>query len=75
MIKILKKPRVTEKAALAAEKGVYIFDVDQSANKYLIAAAVKKDYKVTPVKVRTVTAGGNKKAYVWLKKGEKIEII
>ena len=75
MNKILRKPRVTEKAALAAEKGVYVFNVEKDTNKISIAGAVKKEYKVTPVKVRTVTSGGNKKAYVWLKKGEKIDII
>ena len=85
----LKRPHITEKAAAASEKGVYVFEVGVRANKNEIAAAVRALYKVTPVKVRTVTipakritmkgrpgiSGGSKKAYVYLKKGEKIELV
>lgn len=85
----LKNPRVTEKAAYASERGVYVFDVDRQATKETIAQAMVKIYKVTPVKVniskvpaknvfvrgkKGVKKGG-KKAYVYLKKGDTIEII
>ncbi len=89
--KILLSPRITEKGAHLAERGAYVFNVARDANKQEIAAAVRELYKVTPRMVRVVaiprktvttrgtnrkgkTAGG-KKAYVYLKKGETIEII
>ncbi len=87
---ILNNPRITEKAAYMAEQGCYVFNVAPSANKTQIAAAIRATFKVTPRKVTVVavprklvmtrgsnrkgqTAGG-KKAYVFLKKGDKIEI-
>ncbi len=87
---ILISPRVTEKAAYLGEEGIYVFNVEPHANKKQIAEAVREIYKVTPRKVTLVaiprksvmtrgtnrkglTAGG-KKAYVFLKKGEKIEL-
>lgn len=90
---VLKGPRITEKAALIAEKGVYVFNIDPRATKADVARAIADAYKVTPVKVniakaprkqvtrRTragVTSGykkGNKKAYVYLKKGETIQFV
>ncbi len=88
---ILIAPRITEKGAYLAESGAYVFNVAVSATKHDIMAAVKKIYNVTPRKVTVArvprkvvqtrntnrkgkTAGG-KKAYVFLKKGETIEII
>ena len=87
---ILISPRVTEKGAYLAEAGAYVFNVAPGANKKAIAGAVKEIYKVSPRKVtliaiprkrvmtrgtnrRGVTAGG-KKAYVFLKKGDKIDL-
>jgi large subunit ribosomal protein L23 len=83
------KPRVTEKAGLLAEKGVYTFDVAMRSNAQQIAQEVRKVYKVTPVKVsvaavpskamfvrgRKGSTVAGKKAYVYLKKGDKIEFI
>jgi len=83
------KPRVTEKAGVLAERGVYTFEVLKSANSQQISAAIKEAYKVTPVKISIVPIkskamfargrSGNtvsgKKAYIYLKKGEKIEFI
>lgn len=85
---ILIRPLITEKANLKAEHSVYIFEVAKSSTKPEVNKAVKEIYKVTPVKVATVTIpqkrvivrgkrgkkAGYKKAYVYLKKGEKIEI-
>ena len=81
--------RVTEKATLMIEKGnAYTFNVEKKANKKEIEAAITKLYKVHPVKVRIVNVPskqvfvrgkwgvktGGRKAYVYLKHGEKIEI-
>jgi Ribosomal protein L23 len=87
---VLVRPRVTEKAALSADKsGVYVFEVTTDATKAAVIASVRDAYKVTPVNVHLVaiprkktfvrgragSKGGGKKAYVQLAKGDKIEII
>ena len=88
---ILRKPRITEKAAEASqnEKGVYTFEVSAGANKIQIKSAVKELFKVTPVKVDIINTSeknvisrrkrgvvsGIKKAMVYLKKGDKIEFV
>lgn len=87
---ILRNPRITEKATLVSEaSNVYVFDVAISASKKDVAEAVKFYYKAAPVKVNIVTVpakrvfrrgkkgvkSGGKKAYVFLKKGETIEIL
>lgn len=86
----LVKARITEKAALLADKSnVYVFNVAQTSTKKSIASSIKDTYKVTPVKVRVAkipsrrkfvrgnwgVKSGGKKAYVYLKKGDKIEVI
>jgi large subunit ribosomal protein L23 len=83
------KPRVTEKAGLLSEKGIYVFDVRIDANIKQIAAAITEAYKVTPTKINVAavkskamfvrgkkgkTVAG-KKAYVFLKKGDTIEFV
>ncbi|MDO8619816.1 MAG: 50S ribosomal protein L23 [bacterium] len=86
---VLVRPHITEKAAASAEKGVYVFNVSLHANKLEIARAVALFYKVNPIKVTIVAIPkkritvkgrpgfrkGGKKAYVFLKKGEKIELM
>ena len=52
---ILKNPRITEKAAALSTQNCYTFDVPKNATKNEIAKAIKAEYKVTPVAVRTVT--------------------
>ena len=87
---ILLHPRITEKAAYLAESGCYVFAVARDANKADIARAVHTVYQVVPRKVTLVaiptkqvnTRGTNrkgasrsgKKAYVFLKKGDKIDL-
>ncbi|MBX4198600.1 50S ribosomal protein L23 [Candidatus Parcubacteria bacterium] len=89
MTQIIKRPRITEKASMKTEAGVYAFDVATVANKKTIAHAIKELYNVTPIKIAVVTIptkrvmikgkwgnkGGGKKAYVYLKKGETIEFV
>ena len=85
--KILIRPRITEKAGMQAEKNVYTFEVSKSATKPTIARAVREIYKVSPKKVNIVKLPSKKvltkgkkgttsrifKAYVYLKKGDKLE--
>jgi large subunit ribosomal protein L23 len=86
---LIKSPRVTEKSAILAEKGVYTFNVAQNANKNELKKAIKFVYGVTPVNIsitqiakKTVTRRGitsvkqgGKKAVVHLKKGDKITFV
>jgi|SRR6185436_14374323 len=86
---ILLRPRITEKATMNSEANVYTFEVSPRATKPEIAKAIKSLYKVTPVKITVMAIpkksvflrgnagvkGGGKKAFVFLKKGDKIEFI
>ncbi|MFA6050876.1 MAG: 50S ribosomal protein L23 [Candidatus Paceibacterota bacterium] len=86
---IIIRPRITEKAAALGEiANVYTFEVSKFGTKATVARAIKEVYKVTPTKVnivklpsKTVVSKGKKgstksvvKAYVYLKKGDKIDI-
>jgi len=89
-VHILKSPRITEKAAYMTVNNTYVFEVAMDATKRDVVAAVKALYKVTPRKVNMVvkkprkfvarfrnrrgTKAGMKKAYVFLKKGDKIDL-
>lgn len=87
--RMLTRPRITEKASVLSRRHVYVFEVPKDANKTLIAATVKEIYRVTPVKVNIVNTPAKertsrgikgkksavKKALVYLKKGDTIEII
>ncbi|MDB5266701.1 MAG: rplW [Parcubacteria group bacterium] len=87
---VLLRPRITEKAALKADKDrVYVFEVTEDATHRSVIASIKDAYKVTPIKVRLLAIptkkvfrggkrgvkGGGKKAYVYLKKDDKIDVI
>ena len=88
---VLSRPRVTEKATSVGANNVYVFNVHPAATKERIAKAVFAQYKVQPVRVNVVTiprkktismrtrkpgiSGGGKKAYVYLKEGDKIEFV
>ena len=88
---IIVAPRLTEKSVALGENNVYTFQVKQGATKFQIRDAVKSLYNVTPVKINTVNkkpakrmvgsrnrvkhVAGMKKAYVYLKKGDTINIV
>ncbi len=86
---IILRPRITEKAGIMSENlNMYTFEVEKNASKPSIARAIKSLYKVTPLKIRTISLprkkvfvrgkigmqSSVKKALVYLKKGEKIAI-
>lgn len=50
---IIKRPLLTEKATLQAEKGIYNFEVVPTANKIEIAQAVKNMFGVDVASVQT----------------------
>lgn len=84
----IERPRISEKATFLAGANCYAFEVLRTANKRQVAQAVEVRYKVTPRAVRMLaipkkalfvrgkkgSTGGGKKAYVFLKKGDKIEV-
>ena len=86
---VIAKPRITEKATQVAEGNVYTFTVLRKATKTQVKEAIVKLYKVTPRKINIVnvkqkqvfvrgkfgTQAGSRKAYVFLKKGDKIELM
>ena len=81
-------PHITEKATFLSERGVYVFKIKPEVNKKMVEQAVREIYKVTPRKIaisylpskkrfvrgRYGEKKGLKKAVVYLKEGDKIEI-
>ncbi len=86
---VLKHPRITEKAAKAAQTNTYLFSVAVGATKNEIAKAFAAQYKHKPTRVNIVNVKPKvyrrrgklgvgsrlKKAYVTLPKGTTIEIM
>lgn len=48
---VLRKTRITEKSAIAAETKTYVFEISPRATKKDVSQAVKEYYKVSPIKV------------------------
>ena len=88
---VLISPRITEKATFSAENNVYVFNIMPRATKSDVIKSVEHFYKVTPAKVNIAkipsktrmsrakrikgVKSGGRKAYVYLKKGDSIEIV
>ncbi len=85
---VLRNPRITEKAAIAAKYNIYLFDVAVGATKNEIAKAFASVYKHKPISVNTVNmprktffrkgvlgfGATTKKAYISVPKGVTIDI-
>jgi ribosomal protein L23 len=87
---VLQHARITEKATMHQGTGVYTFNVADSVTKNDIKQTIFALYKVTPRMVRVLKVpqkvrrnartgklgikSGGKKAYVYLKKGETINL-
>ena len=86
---ILRSPRITEKATIAAQFGTYVFNVATDASKPEIKAAVEEIFGVQVKRVNTVNQDGKKKrfrgkpgrtndfkkAYVTLMPGQTLEAL
>lgn len=84
---VLKAPVISEKSIGLVEENKYSFWVDPAANKIEIKAAIEKMFKVSVVKVYTMSVKGKKKrvgkftgrtsdrkkAIATLKAGDKID--
>jgi large subunit ribosomal protein L23 len=87
--RIIRKALITEKADRLRAMNCYQFEVAQRANKREIKEAVEKLFNVTVVDVKTANFRGKpkrmglsvghktgyKKATVFIKQGDKIELI
>jgi large subunit ribosomal protein L23 len=87
LLKVLKRPIISEKSFAMAENDKYEFLVETEATKVEIAQAVEKAFKVSVTDVNTVVVKGKvkrfgrkigrrsdyKKAIVTVKAGDKIE--
>ncbi len=62
MITVLRRPVLTEKATKLGQNRQYVFEVDPSANKIQIRAAIKAMFDVDPVSIRTVRIKGKVKS-------------
>ncbi len=88
---VILGPRITEKTVAKGEQNVFTFNVRRDATKFSVRDAIKALYNVTPVKInivnkkpakrmvgsrsRTKHVSGIKKAYVYLKKGDNINLV
>lgn len=87
---IIIRPRITEKSGIMNESSnVYTFEISKNATKDTVSKAIKALYKVNAEKVRIInlpakkvfvrgkkgTQSAVKKALVYLKKGDKIELV
>ena len=85
---VIKRPLITEKNSLLAEKNIHVFEVSRTASKTDIKNHVEKYFKVTVRSIKTCMARRDgrktrsrrgtvirfKKAFVRLKDGERIQI-
>ena len=88
---VIVAPRLTEKSVGLGDNNVYTFVVRRDATKFEVRDAVKSLYNVTPVKINIVNkkpakrmvgsrgrekhVAGIKKAYVYLAKGDTINLV
>jgi len=87
LIRVLKRPVISEKSFTSAETSKYVFLVEKNATKQEVEKAVETAFKVNVIDVNTIIMKGKvkrfgkkigrrkdyKKAIVTLKKGETID--
>jgi len=81
-------PYIAEKSTMLNEKGIYVFQIKPQVNKIMVRQFIKTNYKVDPIKVNIINLPGKavfmrgkkgmkpgkKKAMVYLKEGDKINV-
>lgn len=86
---VIKKPIISEKAEDLRNRNIYAFEVNKKAHRDEVKAAIEKIYGVKPEKVNILNVrakaksnrfgigykSSRKKAYVFLNKKDKIEIL
>ncbi len=84
-------PWMSEKALIGTDSGIYVFAIPRAATKQDVAHAIEVVYKVTPRSIRITNLPGKRvsrrtrsgsatrprrrKAYVYLTKGDTIQIV
>lgn len=85
---LITSPRLTEKASVLSSLNIYTFNVTQNATKTILSKEIENKYKVKPIKITIVNnprekvfsrgkigyKTGFKKALVFLKKGDTINL-
>lgn len=85
---VIRRPLITEKATIASENSVVVFEVAKTANKPMIKEAVESLFNVKVLAVNTLVNKGKvkrfkgqlgkrndvKKAYVRLAEGQSIDV-
>jgi large subunit ribosomal protein L23 len=61
-IQIIKRPIINEKYSKMNEQGIYAFEVEKSANKIHIRAAIEQMFGVTVRRVNTLNVRGKSKS-------------
>lgn len=88
ILKLIKKPLMSEKNAFQMESNTYVFEVVKAANKIEIRKAIEEAFQVKVAGVRTSIGRGKskktkfgetkvkyfKKAFVKLAEGQKIAL-
>lgn len=86
--RVLRCPLITEKTANLAADGVYVFEIAKDSGKIEVRDAIRELYGVTPRRVNVMKVRGkrvkfgrrngvrrsSKKALVYLKKGEHLDV-
>ena len=86
---LILAPRVTEKASLQSEANAFTFVVAKNATKLELSKEIEKTYKVKPTAINIINIQGKvkfkrgawgktsgiKKAVVFLKKGDTINLV
>lgn len=88
---ILIAPWMSEKALIGTDSGIYVFSIPRSATKQDVSHAIEVVYNVTPRSIRIANLPGKRvsrrtrsgfavrscrrKAYVYLAKGDTIQIV
>lgn len=82
------EPHIAEKSTALGEKGIYVFKIGKEIDKAMVKQAIKEKYNVVPRKINIInlphkpvtfrgrksSRSGFKKAMVYVKKGDKIEL-
>ncbi len=86
---LILSPRITEKASLQSEANAFTFTVAKNATKLELMKEIQKTYKVKPTAINIININGKvkfkrgawgktpgiKKAVVFLKKGDTINLV
>ena len=82
LIEIILGPKITEKTIVLSSKGKYTFLINKKSSKNQIKKALKKIYKVDPIKINIIKRKGRKKVtptkiglIIKKRKTEKIAIV